>query len=271
MSVVSPRYCSRLGAVTGVTFGLLLGLSGIQAAAAPPPNPPVPVIEETFVLKHLKPSALVTFLAQGDKTSATPTPVLLPISIRSVTPDDVFNTVTIQGAPEAIAAIRKVALLLDVPPQPVRLTVRIIRYRSAAAQKAGGSGSTPLADVEEVASGTVETTTNRPVELTTYGDRHTFRARLIPHINNAASVTVDADIQMAASDGSFAAFAVTSAGTRLLRIGDRGLITSVGPGILSASPAASPAGPGATKIPGKAAPETYYLEATPSFPPAMKP
>jgi hypothetical protein len=193
---------------------------------------------------------------------------LLTDSIKSVTPDDVFHTVTIQGAPEAIAAIRKVATLLDVPPRPVRLAVRIIRYRSTAAQNLGGTGITPVADVEEVASGIVETASNTSVELTTYGDRHTFRARLIPHINNETSVSVAADLQMASAEGDFAPFPRDPSGTRQLKIGDRGLITSVGSGISTASTASKPAVPKAVGAPEKTAPETYYLEVTPTFPPA---
>lgn len=269
----------RLRSLTTIA-ALLSCLTPAFASGGQTPTAPI-LIEETFVLKHLKPSALVTFLAQVDKApaktgapavTAPPTPPLLPASIKSVTPDDVFNTVTIQGAPDAITAIRKVAALLDVPPQPVRLTVRIIRYRSAAAQKRAGTGSAPLADVEEVASGIVETTTNAPVEMTTYGDRHTFRARLIPHINNRTSITVAADLQVATPEGAFAAFAGNPSGTRQLRVGDRGLITSLGSGI-GAAPAtaprtAVPASPGEAQNTGKPAPETYYLEVTPSFPPA---
>jgi hypothetical protein len=269
---------TALTAAINLTAAVLLGLPAVGASASAGQNAAAaPMIEETFVLKHLKPSALVTFLTQDATTaraarsgSAAPrsTSALLTDSIKSVTPDDVFNTVTIQGSPESIAAIRKVATLLDVPPRPVRLAVRIIRYRSSAAQKLGGAGITPVADVEEVASGVVETSSNTPVELTTYGNRHTFRARLIPHINNDTSVSVAADLQMASAEGSFVPFPRDPSGTRLLRIGDRGLITSVGSGISSASVASAPAVPKAADAPEKTAPETYYLEAIPTFPPA---
>ncbi len=273
-SILNHRRC---GAFTAA-FSLFLGLSGTCASASLVQNTSaVPMIEETFVLKHLKPSALVTFLTQDAKAIASPragsvaprnTSALLTDSIKSVTPDDVFNTVTIQGAPEAIAAIRKVAALLDVPSKPVRLAVRIIRYRSAAAQKQAGSGIAPVADVEEVASGVVETPSNTPVELTTYGDGYTFRARLIPHINNSASVSISADLRMASADGSFTAFPVDPSGTRVLRIGDRGLITSVGLGISSAPKRSEASGTKAPEKTENSAPETYYLEATPSLPPA---
>lgn len=272
--ILPPR--RRVGAITGAAFVLALTLTSIRSAVSSVQNTSAaPVIEETFVLKHLKPSALVSFLAQNDKVTplAKPGvkpdsyPALLPASIKSVTPDDVFNTVTIQGAPDAIATIRKLAVLLDVAPPPVRLTIRIIRYRTAAAQKAGGTGLTPLADVAEVASGIVETPSNSPVEVTTFGDRHTFRARLIPHANNTASVTIAADLQIAASDGTFGIFPVVPSGTRRLRIGDRGLITSVGAGVSAVSVHPEAADPKAAKLPEQAAPETYYLEVTPSFPP----
>lgn len=280
-SLLSPRRCR--GAITVVALALSLKFFGAGTPASAGQNTSAAtVIEETFVLKHLKPSALVSLLAQGDGITpsakpgaVTPLPrstsLLLTDSIKTVVPDDVFNTVTIQGAPEAIASIRKIALLLDVPPQPVRLAVRIIRYRSAAAQQRAGSDPAPLADVDEVASGIVETPSNTSVEMTTYGDRHIFRARLIPHINNGASVSVAADLVLAAPDGTFAPFPVNPSGTRLMRVGDRGLITSVGIGISTASrPADKASKPEATgsKETEKAAPETYYLEVTPSLPSA---
>ncbi|MES2465434.1 MAG: secretin N-terminal domain-containing protein, partial [Armatimonadota bacterium] len=267
--------------ITAVALALSLNFCGVLAPASAGQNTSAAtVIEETFVLKYLKPSALVSLLAQGDGISPSAKPgtvtprttsLLLADTIKSVVPDDVFNTVTIQGAPEAIASIRKVALLLDVPPQPVRLAVRIIRYRSAAAQQRANAGPAPLADVEEVASGIVETSSNTSVELTTYGDRHTFRARLTPHINNEASVSVAADLLLAAPDGTFAPFPVNPSGTRQMRVGVRGLITSLGTGISTASrPADKATKPEVTgaKAPEKAAPETYYLEVTPTLPSA---
>jgi predicted secreted protein len=281
------RHIVQIAVASALLLCLLRFYSAVSFAQNTPAPTATPIIEETFVLKYLKPSALVTFLAQGEKKAASAktdaaapqnvtSAVLLPASIKSVSPDDVFNTVTVQGAPEAIAAIRKVASLLDVPPQPVRMNIRIIRYRSVAAQNAGAVGNTnaSLADVEEVASGIVETASNSSVEITTFGDRHAFRARLVPHINNAASITVSADLQMAAPDGSFAAFSAVPSGTRMLRVGDRGLITSAGtgisaPGISGGSVKPAPA-PTETKpkAPEKAAPETYYLEVAPTIPPS---
>ncbi|MBC8102237.1 MAG: hypothetical protein H7Z41_06590 [Cytophagales bacterium] len=260
------RLCREIiaAAALAATVPSALAFAQISRIAAPT------VVEETFVLKHLKPSDLVTFLSQGDTATVSTKPavsgnaaalVLLPASIRSVTPDDVFGTVTVQGAPDAVAAIRKIAVLLDVAPRPVRLAVRIIRYRTTA----------PLAEVEEVASGTVETRSNLPVEVTTFGDRHTFRARLIPRVNNNASVTVAASLLMAAPDGTFGAFPVSPSGTRLLRIGDRGLITSAGSGI-GTRPSKSDVKEDPKASPKPTAPpvtiQTYYLEATPFFPPA---
>jgi hypothetical protein len=77
---------------------------------------------------------------------------------------------------------------------------------------------------------------------------------------------------MASPDGVFVPFPADFSGTRLLRVGDRGLITSVGSGISTAVrpavPTAPEAAPKAPDVSEKVLPETYYLEATPTIPPA---
>ena len=171
---------------------------------APPPKgtkgkkPAAPVIAPpaateilqnlTITLRFMKPSEFVVNLVPSGSAGSTPEKSLPPGLLR-VSPDDVEKRVFVQGTPEAVALLQKIAALLDVAPRQVVLQLRILRA-------AVNAETVPdFAKTAEVVT-TVSSfgPSNLPVLLYAIGDGQLFKLYITPHVNSDETITMSADL-----------------------------------------------------------------------------
>jgi hypothetical protein len=171
--------------VLSLAVGIAVGAAGVAIAGRPADDDRI----ETLRLKSITPSSVVRLLTQpaGPTPSAgqnkgTITHPLLPAGIRQVNPDDPRGTLTLRGDAESRKRVRDLVAMLDLPPNGVRLPIRIWRME--------GPVESPNAPRRLVATAVTQTVNNQMVEAVAVGDAHVFQVRLVPHLNGDKTVTL---------------------------------------------------------------------------------
>jgi hypothetical protein len=129
-------------------------------------------------LTHVKPSAVVAYLR--DTTGENPG--LLPEGITTLSPDEVNQGLLVKGSEGAVARMKEIAALLDVPATTVRLQVRLLKPTSSEVH--------PTAEPEILAVASVQTTNNTTAPLSLLAGGMFVDLVLTPRVNGNGTIQV---------------------------------------------------------------------------------
>lgn len=242
------------------SFVLLLALLSLGTAA--------PAVETARIpLTHILPSRVTQMLADpkaafletgaAEKTSPAS---LIPSGVESIAPNDPQKLLIVRGTAQGIAEVKGILRLIDIAARPVRMTVRLIRFRKDA------MGAVTKDSLSEIEAGSFN---NEPVRVPIQVDGQSFSAMIQPRINGDNSVTVYSQLRRLSLGTGEGTVAETY---RRVRSGESarlaGIMVASDPNLQKAldPPIIEPDGPA---VPSELGPgiSVYYLEVVPTAAP----
>ncbi len=205
-----------------------------------------PVRTERIALRFVSPSEVVAAL----KASAAGA---LPPGAVELTPDDRDNTLSVRGSDAAIAKVKELVALLDVPARTVRVKLRVVRAWFVDDGK-----------MQEDTLGTpVITTINNRTAAVSVSGRGGYTVALTPRVNGDDSITLTTTLRLSVPVGGTTFRNLTATRTRRVEAGKAERVV----GVTDSRDAAIQETVRLGALPEKWAPASfyaYYVEATAS-------
>ena len=188
-----PHFISRFFVPAAFAAAMLAPASvRAQTPAAPPQGPTQSL---TIVLRFIKASDLLAGLLPLPEADLTRNSYAPMQGLFRVSPDDTKSRVFVQGTPEAVSRLQKLAELLDVEAKPLQIRVRILRGPADARIR----GSTQLNEGIVVTSTWGVGKNNEKLLLQAIGEGELFRIAVTPRIHPDNSLTLSADLSRIAN------------------------------------------------------------------------